>query len=212
MASRNELSPKTPLRQDRVESIHTHLYSFLGRGHLSSLRFCRTLEAPGECRKARCRTPPSSMFFPTGSFTHTMTVTSTHTADSFRSVLANERNHGVVVDLPTDKGGDDLGATALELTAMSLAGCISTIWAKVATNSRVDYRSVDVEVTLDQANGASTFTDAHAIVRVDSDADRSKLERVLSKTMNACPVGLLFERADVSIGTDLVTEPALEAA
>jgi hypothetical protein len=30
--------------------------------------------------------------------------------------------------------------------------------------------------------------------------------------MNACPVGLLFERADVSIGTDLVTEPALEAA
>lgn len=63
-----------------------------------------------------------------------MTITSRHVTGSFQSVVDNSRHHGVVQDLPEAKSGDDLGPTALELAGMALAGCISTIWAKVASN------------------------------------------------------------------------------
>jgi len=38
---------------------------------------------------------------------------------------------------------------------------------------------------------------------VDSDEDAGTLERVLDKTMRICPVGRLFEQADVEIDTTL---------
>jgi len=141
-----------------------------------------------------------------------MNVTAEHGSGTFRSVLSNGERHGVVVDLPSEKGGSDLGPTALELTAMSLAGCISTIWAKVATNSRVEYRSVDVDIDLQQGNGPAPFERATATVRVESEADPSKLERVLDKTMNACPVGRLFEEAGVTVEAEIVAERKMAAA
>jgi uncharacterized OsmC-like protein len=141
-----------------------------------------------------------------------MNVTAEHGSGTFRSVLSNGERHGVVVDLPSEKGGGDLGPTALELTAMSLAGCISTIWAKVATNSRVEYRSVDVDIDLQQGNGPAPFERATATVRVESEADSSKLERVLDKTMNACPVGRLFEEAGVTVEAEIVAERKMAAA
>lgn len=141
-----------------------------------------------------------------------MNVTAEHGSGTFRSVLSNGERHGVVVDLPSEKGGSNLGPTALELTAMSLAGCISTIWAKVATNSRVEYQSVDVDIELQQGDGPAPFDRATATVRVESEADPSKLERVLDKTMNACPVGQLFEAAGVTVEAELAAKPEMAAA
>jgi uncharacterized OsmC-like protein len=133
-----------------------------------------------------------------------MNVTAEHTIGNYQSVVDNDREHGVVLDLPKEKDGDNLGPTALELSGMSLAGCISTIWAKVAANSNVGYRTIEVEVDLEEGNGASPFTDATAVVRVDSDASEEMLERVLRKTMEACPVGQLFEQAGVEVHASLV--------
>ena len=136
-----------------------------------------------------------------------MNITAEHAAGNYKSVVDNGRDHDVVLDLPAALDGDDEGPTALELSGMALAGCISTIWAKVARNSNVDYREIEVEVVLDQSDGAPTLTDSEAVVRVDSDADRGRLQRVLDKTMEACPVGRLFEQAGVETETTLVTEP-----
>jgi uncharacterized OsmC-like protein len=129
-----------------------------------------------------------------------------HTHGDFQTVLHNGRNHSLVIDLPSSQDGDDLGPTALELTGMSLAGCISTIWAKVAENSNVSYRRIEIEMDLQKGGG--TLTDANATVRVNSDADRARLERVLDKTMKACPVGQLVEQAGVTIDTTLIRVPA----
>jgi uncharacterized OsmC-like protein len=133
-----------------------------------------------------------------------MNVTAEHTAGTYRSVVDNGRSHDVVLDLPKALDGDNQGPTALELSGMALAGCISTIWAKVAHNSNVDYREIEVEVNLDQADSAPTLTDSEAVVRVDSPADPDRLKRVLDKTMEACPVGRLFEQAGVETETTLV--------
>ncbi|MFW5995397.1 MAG: OsmC family protein [Spirochaetia bacterium] len=126
-----------------------------------------------------------------------MKITSRHVTGCYQSVVDNGRKHGVVLDLPEAKSGEDVGATALELSAMALAGCISTIWAVVANNSNVTYRKVLVELEMDQAEGASTFTASRAVVKVDSDEEQAKLERVLEKTKQACPVGKLFEQAGI---------------
>ena len=134
-----------------------------------------------------------------------MKATSEHTNGDYQSVVDNGRQHGLVLDLPPGQDGDDLGPTALELTGMSLAGCISTIWAKVAENSGVPYRKIEVEMTLEK--GDTTIRDAEAVVRVDSDEDPARLERILDKTMQVCPVGHLFEQAGVETDTTLVREP-----
>jgi len=130
-----------------------------------------------------------------------MKATSEHTSGDYQSVVSNGRTHGLVLDLPPRQDGDDLGPTALELTGMSLAGCISTIWAKVAGNSGVSYQKIEVDMTLEKERG--TISTLEATVRVDSDEDAGTLERVLDKTMRTCPVGRLFEQADVEIDTTL---------
>lgn len=135
-----------------------------------------------------------------------MKITSRHVTGCYQSVVDNGRNHGVVLDLPEGKKGDNVGATALELAAMALAGCISTIWAVVAANSKVSYRKIVVELEIDKPDDAPTFTTSKAVVKVDSDEPEDKLQRILAKTMQACPVGRLFEQAGIE--TDAKIEKA----
>ena len=132
-----------------------------------------------------------------------MKITSRHVTGCYQSVVDNGRHQGLVLDLPEQKKGDDVGPTALELSGMALAGCISTIWAVVANNSSCSYRKMIVELDLDKPDNAPTFTKGTAVVKVDSDETEEKLERILEKTVNACPVGKLFEAANVEITTRL---------
>ena len=138
-----------------------------------------------------------------------MKITSRHVTGCYQSVVDNGRHQGLVLDLPESKSGDDVGPTALELAAMALAGCVSTIWAVVANNSKCSYRKMVVELEIDKPDDAPTFTKGTAVVKVDSDEAQEKLERILEKTMNACPVGRLFEAAKVEMETKLVKESLL---
>jgi uncharacterized OsmC-like protein len=141
-----------------------------------------------------------------------MKITSRHVTGCFQSVVDNGRNHGVVLDLPEAKSGDNIGPTALELAAMSLAGCVSTIWAVVAKNSKCSYKKMIVELDIEKPDSHPTFTEGALKVRVDSEESEDKLKRILDKTMKACPVGRLFEQADLNFPTLLVKETLLEEA
>ena len=121
----------------------------------------------------------------------------------FQSIVDNGRHHGVVLDLPEAKAGDDLGPTALELAVMGLAGCVTTIWAIVAKNSKVSYHKITVDLDADKPDSEPTITSAKAVVTVESDEDEAKLQRCLEKTLKACPVGQLYEKAGVSVETKL---------
>ncbi len=141
-----------------------------------------------------------------------MKITSRHVTNCFQSVVDNGRHHGVVLDLPEAKSGDDVGPTALELAGMALAGCVSTIWAVVAKNSKCSYRKMIVELNIDKPDDAPTFTKGEVLVSIDSDEPQDKLERILDKTMKACPVGRLFEQAGVELSTKVEKKDLLEAA
>ena len=124
----------------------------------------------------------------------------------YQSIVDNGRHHGIVLDLPGAKGGNDLGPTALELAVMALSGCISTIWAVVAKNSNASCQSLTVELEADKADDQPTITAARALVTVVSAEPREKLQRILDKTMDACPVGRLYEKAGIAVQTQLVVK------
>lgn len=50
---------------------------------------------------------------------------------------------------------------------------------------------------------ADDHTAARAVVTADSDEPREKLQRTLDRTMSACPVGKLYEKAGILIQTQL---------
>jgi uncharacterized OsmC-like protein len=123
--------------------------------------------------------------------------------DGFKSFVDNGRKHAIAIDLPENQNGSDLGATALELAVMALSGCISTIFAVVASNSNLAFSSL--KVVVDAGKGEKTIESAGAKVYVKTD-DEKKAARVLEKTMGLCPVGLLYEKAGVQIKTELISE------
>lgn len=141
-----------------------------------------------------------------------MKITSRHVTGCFQSVVDNGRHHGIVLDLPQAKAGDDLGPTALELAAMALAGCVSTIWAVVAKNSNVPYRKMIVEMDIDKPDSAPTFTGGSITVTVDSDESEDRLKRILDKTLQACPVGKLFEQAGIETPATLLKADLMKDA
>jgi len=120
----------------------------------------------------------------------------------YQSVINNGRNHSIVTDLPADSDGQDIGATALELSVMSLAGCISTIYKKVADKMRINVSNLEVETEAEK--GQDTISKVKCLVYVSSDASQEKLEKCLDNTMKSCPVGVLYEKAGVEIYTELI--------
>ena len=129
-----------------------------------------------------------------------MKATATITS-GFTSTVSNGRGHEFITDLPKDMNGTDLGAMALEATVMSLAGCITTIFTMIAEKSRVSISGIDVEI--DATKGEKTIEKIKADVKVKTEAPEKKVQKVLDKTMEMCPVGLIFEKAGIEIDLNL---------
>lgn len=123
--------------------------------------------------------------------------------EGFKSVADNGRNHEVIIDLPEDQGGTDTGPSALELTVLGLSGCVATIFAVVAKNSDLDFTSLKVDVNAEKGKITIEKVDIKVYVKAD---DHKLAEKVLKKTLKACPVGLIFEKAGIDIPTELIFE------
>jgi len=110
----------------------------------------------------------------------------------------NNRGHQVVMDVPEEKGGTDIGATAFELCLMSYSGCVNTIFNMVATKMRIEFDTLEVDATGLQKDEALTFTDVEIELRINTEASDSKIEKCLQQTLKLCPVGILFHQAGVN--------------
>lgn len=121
----------------------------------------------------------------------------------FRSELTDGRGHAVIVDWPHEDGGEDTGPGALELCAMSLAGCVSTIFHAVASKRKVPYEGLEVEVEAERPKGAPTITNVVGRVVIRSAAPKGRVETAFRITMERCPVGVLFDRAGVAANWSL---------
>lgn len=118
---------------------------------------------------------------------------------NFQSIVDDDRNHEVNLDLPPAKGGDDTGTTALELCAMSFNGCIGTIFGMMAAKTRLQFSQLEVELNANREENDPTFTDINYVLKIETEATKEKVEKCLALTMESCPVGVLFRQAGVKI-------------
>ncbi len=112
-------------------------------------------------------------------------------------VEAKVHNHLIVVDQPQAGGGDDGGPTPLEYLMVSLAGCISAIGRIIATQKKINLRSMtvrvegelDMEVLLgkNQTDRAG-FKGLKALVKVDADLSPAEKRNFLHEIDKRCPV------------------------
>jgi len=121
----------------------------------------------------------------------------------YRTVLEDSKGHRVTVDLPHDEGGGNAGPFALELSVLSLAGCITTIFALVAKKRRLKFEGMSVELEAQRPKGAATITSVAGILRITTSAPRAEVETTLEITLRTCPVGVLYEKAQVPVRVHL---------
>ncbi len=126
-----------------------------------------------------------------------MMKSTTKWVKGFESVIDDAQGHEYTIDLPETSGGANAGATALDLCAMSLSGCVVTIFALIAKKMRFEFTELKVDV--DAHKGTKTIETADVVLSIKSEASESKIEQCLQMTMDRCPVGVLFTQAGVVI-------------
>ncbi len=110
-----------------------------------------------------------------------------------RSIADNSRTHSVVLDLPTNLGGEDTGPTALELAVMSLADCAVTIYADIAKKSGVKLTELVAVAEAEKPAGSAKLTGVDLKVKVSGKASKRVLETMWRKTEEKCPVLSIFK-------------------
>ena len=117
--------------------------------------------------------------------------------------LDDGRGHAIVVDLPEDEDGRDTGTSSLELAVLSLAGCISTIFALVARKRRLPCEGLRVTLDAERPEGSPTISVVSGVAEVTTSAPVVDVETVLRLTLRTCPVGVLLERAQIPVHVTL---------
>ncbi len=129
----------------------------------------------------------------------------------FETVLEDDRAHAVVVDLPVDEGGRSAGPSALYLALLSLAGCITTIFALVARKRHLWFQGMSVALEAERPPRAPTITRVRGTLRVHTKADFKDVDTALRLTLKTCPVGVIFEQAHIPVEVTPVVVPSAMA-
>lgn len=122
----------------------------------------------------------------------------------FETILEDDRAHSVVVDLPADEGGRSTGPSALDLTLMSLAGCISTYFLLIGRKRHLEFQGMSVALEAERGKAPHTFSRIRGSVRVHTRAESSDVETVVRLALSTCPVGALFDEARVPVDVSTV--------
>lgn len=117
----------------------------------------------------------------------------------------DQRTHAVCLDLePPD--GTDMGPSALELCLMSFVGCYATIFVLTTKKMRFSLKNLEVTAEAIKSPEVGTITEAKVDILVESDMPKHRIQRAHELTLEGCPIGILFERAQVKIKYNLRTD------
>jgi len=127
----------------------------------------------------------------------------------YETFLEDDHAHTLTVDLPVGEGGRSAGPSALDLTLLSLAGCISTIFALIARKRHLAFQGLSVALEAERPPGEPTITKVHGTVRVRTKAEITEVETIVRLTVRTCPVGVIFERAGIPVEVTPLVVPVL---
>jgi putative redox protein len=117
----------------------------------------------------------------------------------FQTELEDARGHTVTVDLPAEEDGGNLGTSALELSVLSLAGCLTTIFALVAKRRKLPFDAMSVDLDAARPRGARTIVSVEGTFRIVTSAPVEDVRMALDLTLRICPVGVLYEQARIPV-------------
>jgi putative redox protein len=116
----------------------------------------------------------------------------------------DQRTHAICLDLePPD--GTDMGPSALELCLMSFVGCYATIFVFTSKKMRFSVKNLEVTAEALKSTEVGAITEAKVDILVDADMPKDRIQRAHELTVEGCPVGILFERAQVKTKYNLRT-------
>ncbi|MFP3985586.1 MAG: OsmC family protein [Candidatus Bathyarchaeia archaeon] len=133
------------------------------------------------------------------------TIARTKWIENVRTIVDNSRTHTIVCDLPTAKGGDDTGPTALELAIMALSDCAATIFADVAKQSGVEISKLEVVAEAEKPQDSPKLSSIKLKVDVSAKARKQLIDAIWRRTEANCPVVSIF-KDPIPVEVELVTE------
>jgi uncharacterized OsmC-like protein len=122
-------------------------------------------------------------------------VAKTKLIENVRTVVDNAGNHSIICDLPTAKGGQGTGPTALELAIMSLADCAATIFADVAKHSKIGIQKLEVTAEAEKPADSPQLTGVKLKVDISANVRKQLIEAAWRRTEANCPVVVLFKES-----------------
>lgn len=125
--------------------------------------------------------------------------------ENLRSIVDNSRTHTLACDLPAAKGGNDTGPTALELAVMALSDCAVTIFAKVAKESNIEVKTIEVITEAEKPENSPTLEGLKIKVNVSAKARKQLIEAIWRRTEANCPVVKIFTEP-IPVQIELTTE------
>jgi putative redox protein len=125
----------------------------------------------------------------------------------FVTRLDNGRGHTVTIDEPVEDGGTNQGPAGIELLLLALTGCISTIFHIIAEKRKLPFEGLTIALRGERPRGAPTLERVHGTVEVRTRAPREDVDTALRLTLKTCPVGVLFNRAQVPVEVSLRVLP-----
>jgi len=113
--------------------------------------------------------------------------------ENVRTIADNSRTHSLVLDLGTEKGGDDTGPTALELAIMALADCAITIFADVCKQSKIELNKLEAVAEAEKPPDSPRLTGLKIKINVSAKARKKLIEAAWRRTEAMCPVVSIFK-------------------
>ncbi|MFT7334830.1 MAG: putative redox protein [Porticoccaceae bacterium] len=108
-----------------------------------------------------------------------MKITLNRVNENYHFELKNERGHIVNVDNRSEFGGDDLGASPMELVLMGVAGCSAIDMISILKKQRQEISSFQAKVEGDrvQVGEAKPFKDIHVVFYLEGPINEEKAAR-----------------------------------
>jgi len=125
-----------------------------------------------------------------------MKITLNRVNENYHFQLKNERGHIVDIDNRSEFGGDDLGASPMELILMAVAGCSSIDVISILKKQRQEITSFKVEVEGDrvQIEEAKPFKEITVVFLLEGKIDAEKAIRAVELSFDKyCSVSKTLE-------------------
>ncbi|WP_440937778.1 OsmC family protein [Candidatus Pelagibacter sp.] len=129
---------------------------------------------------------------------------------------ATLRNHKLTIDEPSSFGGKDEGPSPVELILAALGSCQEITYKAFATALGIKLKSVSVklEAKLDLKGFLAIddktrpgFQNIEGIVKIDSDAPKDQLDKLIDVVNAHCPVlDILQNKVPVKLSQTIVTD------